>query len=293
VADILALCAAFLFALAATLQQKGALAMGGGGVSLGSPASFVRLARQTWWLIGSVALLGGYVCQAVALDHGKLAVIQPLLVSTIVFALPLGYFLTHQVVNRAEIVAAAFVVAGLTLFTVVGDAAAGNDTAPGWQWAITIVVLGAASGALVLVGGRAAAAQKAALYGACAGLLFGLSASLWKPSGTILDADGLGEMLSSWEFWIFAAAGVLAFLVQQVSLAAGQLAPSVAMTAVVNPLVCIAVGTLLLDERLAPPTWHKLVAYAGLVVALVAAVAITRATEERKVTGEVTPAPAV
>jgi drug/metabolite transporter (DMT)-like permease len=291
VADILALCAAFLFALAATLQQKGALAMG--GVSLGSPASFVRLARQTWWLLGSVALLGGYVCQAVALDHGKLAVIQPLLVSTIVFALPLGYFLTHQVVNRAEIVAAGFVVVGLTLFTVVGDAGAGNDNAPGWQWAIAIVVLGAAAGALVLVGGRAPAAQKAALYGACAGLLFGLSAALWKPSGAILDVDGLGGMLSSWEFWVFAAAGVVAFLVQQVSLATGQLAPSVAMTAVVNPLVCIAIGTLLLDERLAPPAWHKAIAYSGLALALVAAVAITRATEGRKVTGEVTPAPAV
>jgi drug/metabolite transporter (DMT)-like permease len=117
VADLLALCAAFLFALAATLQQKGALATG--GVTLGSPTSFVRLARQTWWLPGSIALLGGYVCQAIALDHEKLTVIQPLLVSTIVFALPLGYFFTHQVVKRAEIVAAGFVVVELTVFTVV------------------------------------------------------------------------------------------------------------------------------------------------------------------------------
>jgi hypothetical protein len=44
VADFLALVAAFLFALAATLQQKGALGMG--EVSLGEPSSFVRLARQ-------------------------------------------------------------------------------------------------------------------------------------------------------------------------------------------------------------------------------------------------------
>ena len=86
-------------------------------------------------------------------------------------------------------------------------------------------------------------------------------------------------MLSSWEFWAFAVAGILAFLVQQVSLATGRLAPSVAMTSVLNPLVGIAVGTLLLDERLADPTWHKVVAYAGLGLALAAAVSITRATE--------------
>jgi hypothetical protein len=50
---------------------------------------------------------------------------------------------------------------------------------------------------------------------------------------------------------------------------------------------------LLLEERLAPPTWHKALADAGLGLALAAAVVITRATETRKVAGEVTPAPAV
>ena len=277
-ADIVALLAAFLFALAATLQQKGALGMG--GLSFRDPGSFVRLARQTWWLLGTLALLAGYVAQAVALDHGRLAVIQPLLVSTIVFALPLGYFLTGQAVDRAQVFAAALVVLGLLLFIVVGDAAQGNDDAPGWQWAIVVVALGIASGVLVAVGGRGPLSQKAAAYGACAGLLFGLSAALWKPTGTTLSSDGLGAMLSGWEFWAFAAAGIVAFLVQQVSLATGRLAPSVAMTSVVNPIVCIAIGTLLLDERLANPVWHKAVAYAGLAVALLAAVSITRATED-------------
>jgi drug/metabolite transporter (DMT)-like permease len=289
VANALALCAALLFALAATLQQKGAIGM---GESLRSPASFVRLARQTWWLLGSLALLGGYVCQAVALDHGKLAVIQPLLVTTIVFALPLGYLLTGQVVNRPEIVAAGFVVIGLAVFAVVGDAAAGNDSAPGWEWAVTICLLATIAGALLFVGGRGPLAQKAGAYGACAGVLYGLSASLWKPSGALLEADGLGGMLSSWEFWVFAAAGILAFLVQQVSLATGQLAPSVAMTSVVNPLVCILVGTVVLEERLAPPTWHRALAYAGLALALVAAMAITRATEGAKEPQEAQLAPA-
>ena len=130
-AELLALGAAFLFALAATLQQKGALGMG--EVSLGNPGSFVRLAKQTWWLLGTVALLGGYVFQAVALDHGRLAVIQPLLVTTIVFALPLGYLLTRQHVDRMQIASAGLVVLGLALFTVVGEAAEGNDDAPSWE----------------------------------------------------------------------------------------------------------------------------------------------------------------
>jgi len=275
--DLLALCAACLFALAATLQQKGALGMG--EVSLREPSSFVRLARQGWWLIGTLALLGGYLFQAVALDNGRLAVIQPLLVTTIVFALPLGHFLTAQNVDRSQIVAAGLVVFGLTLFIVVGDAAQGNDDAPSWEWAIVIVLLGIASAILAVIGGRGSLSRKAGYYGACAGLLYGLSASLWKPTVETLDADGLGGMLSSWELYAFAVAGILAFLVQQVSLATGRLAPSVAMTSVLNPLVGILVGTALLDERLADPTWHKVVAYSGLALALLAAVSITRVTE--------------
>ncbi len=266
-----------MFALAATLQQKGALGIG--EVSLRSPSSFVQLARQTFWLLGTLALLGGYVLQAVALDNGELAVVQPLLVTTIVFALPLGYLLTNQKVSRKQVAAAGLVVLGLAVFTVVGKAAPGNDDAPGWEWAAAILVLGLVSATLVALGGRGSLARKAAMYGACAGILYGLSASLWKPTSTVYDSDGLGGMLASWEFWAFAVAGIVAFLVQQVSLATGRLAPSVAMTSVLNPLVSVAIGIVLLEEYLADPNWHKIVAYAGLAVALMAAVTITRETE--------------
>jgi len=109
VAELLALVAAFFFALAATLQQKGALE---GGISAESLRSLLRLVRSRWWLVGTIALLVGYVVQAIALDHGRLAIIQPLLVTTVVFALPLGYFLTQQEVGRREIVGACVVVAG-------------------------------------------------------------------------------------------------------------------------------------------------------------------------------------
>ncbi len=133
-AEALAVCAAFFFALAATLQQKGALGMG--EVSLGSPSSLLALAKQKVWLIGTVALLVGYVFQAAALDRGRLAVIQPLLVLTIVFALPLGYWLTNQRVGRTEVLGACVVVLGLAIFTVIGEAAEGRDNAPANEWAI-------------------------------------------------------------------------------------------------------------------------------------------------------------
>lgn len=276
-AETLALVAAFFFALAATLQQKGALGMG--EVSLGSPASLVSLARQTWWLLGTAALLGAYAFQAIALANGRLAVIQPLLVTTIVFALPLGYLLTSQVVNRREVGGALLVVLGLAVFTAVGQAADGNDNAPAGEWAIAFLVFGGAALLLLRLGGGGTATRKAGFYGASAGILFGLSASLCKPTVELLQSDGIEAALASWEAWAFALAGVLAFVVQQVSLATGKLATSVATVAVCNPLVSIAIGTILLDERLAEPAWHKVVAYGGLALALLGAFAVSLATE--------------
>jgi drug/metabolite transporter (DMT)-like permease len=280
VAEILAIVAAFFFALAATLQQKGALGMG--EVSLGSPKSLLALAKQTWWLLGTIALLGGYAFQAVALANGRLAVIQPLLVTTIVFALPLGFFLTNQAINRREVLGALVVVAGLVIFTVVGDAADGNDNAPANQWALAVLGFGAVAVALIVLGNKGSVVRKAGLYGACAGVLYGLSASLCKPTVEILGDDGISAVLTSWEAYAFAVTGILAFIVQQVSLATGKLATSVATVSVCNPLVSIVIGTLLLDERLADPTWHKVVAYCGLGVALFGAVVISLATEGEK-----------
>jgi uncharacterized membrane protein len=293
VAEILAVVAAFFFALAATLQQKGALGMG--EVSLGSPKSLLTLVKQPWWLAGTIALLCGYAFQAVALANGRLAVVQPLLVTTIVFALPLGYFFTAQAINRREILGAVVVVLGLAVFTGVGDAAEGNDNAPAREWAVAVLVFGLVAALLLVLGGKGSLVRKAGLYGACAGVLYGLSASLCKPTVEIFGDDGIGAVLTSWEAYAFAIAGVLAFVVQQVSLATGKLAASVATVSVCNPLVSIVIGTLLLDERLAEPTWHKAIAYCGLGAALFGAVMISVATEgdkEAKMEPTSTPAPA-
>ena len=93
------------------------------------------------WLVGTLALFAGYVFQAAALDRGRLVIIQPLLVTTVVFALPLGYFLTRQHVGRREVIGAAVIVVGLALFVLFGDPAGGRENAPGGEWAIAIAIL--------------------------------------------------------------------------------------------------------------------------------------------------------
>ncbi len=231
------------------------------------------------WLVGTLALFAGYLFQAAALDRGRLAIIQPLLVTTVVFALPLGYFLTSQHVGRRELIGAAVIVLGLALFAAFGNPAGGRENAPGTEWAVAIACITVVCVVLLLFAGRGGLTMRAAVYGTVAGILFGLSAALTKPTLGYLHA-GIGELLSNWEPYALAIAGVLGFVLQQVSLGTGRLAPSVATVSVANPIVGILLGIVLLEERLDRPVWHVVVACIGLGLALVGAVVISLAREK-------------
>jgi uncharacterized membrane protein len=289
-AAILAILAAVCFALAATLWQRAALNLA--GVSVRHPASLLVLLTRGIWLLGLGAQIAGVILQAAALDRGRVSIIQPLLVTTVIWALPLGYFLTHQAVGLREMLGAAIIVVGLIVFASYGDPAAGVDDAPGTDWLAAILVIGTACAALLLFANRGSLSMKAALLGTVAGMLYGLSATLMKPVVEALHADGVREVLGSWELWVLAATGGVGFVFQQLSLSTGRLVPSVAAVSVVNPIVSVMLGAFVLQERLEKdPPWHAVVAVGALCVALLGAVVISSAKEGRKEVEETAPEP--
>ncbi|HET6696996.1 MAG TPA: DMT family transporter [Gaiellaceae bacterium] len=286
-AALLAILAAIFFALAATLWQRASLAL---GVEAGGPQALLRLLGSGVWLLGLVAQGAGVVLQAAALDRGRVAIIQPLLVTTIIWALPLGYFLTNQVIAIRHIVGAAVVVAGLAMFASFGDPAAGIDDAATSTWVSAFLVLGAVCAGLLLFARRGGLGVKAAVLGATAGVLYGVSATLMKPVVESLHDVGVGGVLESWEFWVMAGAGLIGFYIQQLSLATGRLVASVATVSAVNPVVSVLLGALVLQERLdKTPEWHAVVAVGALSAALFGAILIASATEKD---AEVATAPA-
>lgn len=275
-AATLALLAAVCFALAATLWQKAALGLS--GVSFQRPKSLLLLLTRWVWLLGLVAQVVGVVLQAAALDRGRVSIIQPLLVTTVIWALPLGYFLTRQTVGAREVVGAAIIVLGLALFASFGHPAAGLDNAPGSDWVASILVICAVCGSLLVFANRGSLSMKAALLGTVAGLLYGLSATLMKPVVESLHTESLGGVIEGWQFWVWAAAGLIGFLFQQLSLSTGRLVPSVAAVSVANPVVSVMLGALVLQERLEKnPPWHAVVAVGALCLALVGSVVISSA----------------
>lgn len=285
IAAVLALVAAFCFALAAALQQKGAFQLAGEGRAVTGLKSIARLVVVPVWLLGTLVLLVGYATQGGALDLGRLVVIQPLLVTTIVFALPLGHWLTGQHVVRRQVWGALTVVVGLSLFVLVGDPSDGVDApSSDWEYLVASVVVSVLAGLAVWRGANAGPTAKAGTFGIAAGLWFGLSATFAKPTVEQLGVS-VSDMLSHVEVYGLLGFGAIAFVVQQLSLATGQLAPAMAAVSVANPVISVLLGILIFDERLTKPWWHVIVAALALLFAMYGAISITMANRERAMPG--------
>ncbi len=274
-AAVLALVAALSFALAATLWQRASM---DAGVEPGDSKAMLMLLTNRVWLLGLGAQIVGVALQAAALDRGRVIIIQPLLVTSIVWALPLGYFLTQQTITGQHVLGAAVIVAGLAAFAIFGDPAAGVDNAPTADWIAAFAVLAAVCIGLMLFVRRGGQGTRAAVFGVTAGILYGVSATLMKPVIEEWHAAGLGELLADWQLWFMAFAGFLGFYLQQLSLATGRLVTSVATVSVANPVVSVMLGALVLQERLdKDPEWYAVAAVVALAVALFGTIVIASA----------------
>jgi len=275
---MVALVAAVSFALAATLWQRASI---DAGIEPGDSKGMLTLLANPVWLLGLGAQVIGVALQGAALDRGRVAIIQPILVTSIVWALPLGYFLTNQTIVRRHVVGATIIIVGLASFATFGDPAGGVDDAPVSDWIVALLVLAAVCVGLMVIGARGQMGTKAALFGATAGILYGVSATLMKPVVERWHSDGLADLLGNWELWVMTVSGLFGFYLQQVSLATGRLVTSVATVSVVNPVVSVALGALVLQERLdSTPAWHWVTAIGALAVALIGATVIASASQQ-------------
>src|SRR5215213_6578071 len=202
--EILAFGSAAVFALGIVLQQR--VVMDAPEAKKASAGILFRLVQHPVWLAGIAAYGIAFGLQAAALGGGRLAVVQPILATTIVFALPLGAWLSSQRITGRDVVAAFVVTGGLALFLLLADPSGGKDDAPIGQWAVAgAVVIGIAAG-LVLAGLTRAGALRAALLGTASGLLFGLVSALTKGAVEVFQDDA-ASVLVNWHLYALLVIG--------------------------------------------------------------------------------------
>ena len=245
---LLALCAAVFMAIGIVVRQRATMDVPSDqGVST---VMFTTLLRRPLWWLGSGAAILGFVFQALALIKGSLILVQPLLVSALLFTLPLSARLAGRRVTRGEWLWAGVLTVSLAIFVLLARPGPQEQKATMPVTTIVAVVCGVIVVGCVALGVRFGGWQRAVLFAVAVGVLFGTVAVLTKIVMHILDQRGVLSLLVNPAPYALVALGVVAMLLQQSAFHAGALQMSVPTMLVLEPVVAVFLGAILLGEEL-------------------------------------------
>ena len=207
------------------------------------------LFRQPLWLLGWIAAAGGFAFQAIALHYGQLSVVQPILVTELVFVLVLRRVWIRQDVARAAWTAVLVVCGALAVFLAVAEPAGGNLTPETAEWLSALLVFGGAMALLAVLGMRGSPTRRTALFAVAAALAWALMATFLKTATETLTTSGISGMLTRWPVYALVAAAIAGTLLEQSALHVGPLSVSQPLLVIINPLASITLSIWLFDER--------------------------------------------
>jgi len=235
------------------------------------------LLRQPLWLLGWAAAAGGFAFQAIALHYGQLSVVQPLLVTELVFALVLRRLWIRQDVAKAAWTAAVVTCAALAVFLSAAQPHGGHIQPDVADWTSAVAVFGGAVAVLALLARSGSPVRRAALYATAASVTWALMATFLKASTDVLAQSGLVGVLAHWPLYALIASGVVGSVLQQAALQTGPLSVSQSLLVVVDPAVSIVLSVWIFDERFTVSLAQKVEAATAFSIMVVGVVMLSRA----------------
>ncbi|MEE2854227.1 MAG: DMT family transporter [Actinomycetota bacterium] len=252
-----------------------------------------NLVRQPLWWAGTFAAGAGYAFQAAALAHGSLLLVQPLLVSSLLFALPLGAALCHQRISRAQWGWAMLLTAALAVFLLVGQPREGHGRPPIPAWTLALAITVPSVIACVIAARRATGRVRASLLGVAVAVLLGMIAVVTKVCTHRYSVGGWHELMTVPAPYVLFGLAVTVTVVQNSAFHAGALQASVPIMLVGEPVVAVLLGVVVLGEHLAVGGPTALILLIAVVAMAAATVALSRsqAIENGDVPSERLPSP--
>lgn len=270
----LAAAAALAFAVATVTEQRAAAQSSDsdarGRKFLG------QLVRNPRWLAAMGGNVFGYGLQAAALAVGSVVVVQPILVTSLVFALPLSARLSHRRMAWTSITWGVLLAAALAVFVVLGDPKHGSDQASTTDWLIVTLVVTPVIVACLVAAHPLSGATRAGLLAVAVGVLGGVLAVLTK-AVVAAAGHGLLHLLATSETYGLAVVGLGGAYVQQLAFQAGDLQASLPILTVLEPVVAVVLGLTVLHEDLTAHGGQLVVLLLSVGVMTVATSALARA----------------
>lgn len=244
-----ALAGAAVYGVTGVLQQRATRRVEG---STEDQSGFAKgLFHQPVWLLSTVGSVAGFGLQGLALGTGPIVLVQPLLVTGLLFAGITGFIVRRRKVDWPFFGALLLTAAGLAVFLVVARPSTGGGQPTLGQIlplgiALAVLVVGCVVWSL-----RATGISRSLTMAFAAGVVYGVTAAVAKLTIEAFS-HGFVAGLTHWSTWTLVVCGPLGFVLNQNAFREGELAsPAVAVITVTDPLVGIAIGMLWLHEAVA------------------------------------------
>ncbi|MEB3371695.1 DMT family transporter [Saccharopolyspora mangrovi] len=216
-----------------------------------SPRMLWDLVRKPIWVLSIGTVILGLSLQVVALAFGPLVLVQPLLVTSVLFGAAFSAWLAQRRMDLVLALGALACAGGLAAFLVLARPSGHGSEFTGSP----VLPLALAMGLLVglsLLAARWLPGEFGVVGLAVAtGVLYGVTAGLMRVVAGQFRTGGLVEPFGHWTLYVVCVIGPMGFLLSQQTFQRGRLmAPSLAVITTVDPLVSAAIGVSWLGERI-------------------------------------------
>lgn len=213
-----------------------------------TPRLILDLVRQPLWLAGFASVIASFLLLAAALDLGRLAAVEPIIVLELPLTLLAAskFFDVH--LRAREWVAIGVMTAGLGGFVFSLRPSGGSRGTPSaLVWGVGIAATLVPILALVALSRRCKGPRRAGLLGIATGLTFGLTSAFMKGMTASLHG-GIVGVLTSWNTYAMAITGLCAMYLLQNALQAGRLVAAQPGITLCEPTVGILWGIFAFRE---------------------------------------------
>lgn len=214
------------------------------------------LLRRPIWLGGILCVILSFLFQASALATGPLAMVQPIFVLELPFALTMATRAFGKPLPRNVWLAVFCIVAGLGIALGAAAPGGGAKQAPMTLWIAVLVCCGAAMGGLVAAAVRRPNGPvRAACLGTATAIGYALTAALMKSATDYLDVGGLRSFFTCWQTYGFAVVGVVSLFLLENAMQSGPLIASQPALTLGDALISLSLGVTLYDEGVRAGWW--------------------------------------
>jgi drug/metabolite transporter (DMT)-like permease len=237
----------------------------------------IELVHKPRWLTGIGIMAAGQALSVWAIGHLELTVAEPLMATSLLFALLLAVPLTGQRLRKTEIFGALLLSGGVAVLSVsrsVNSEGVRFGSAQYWPAAAAIAVI-----ALLCLraGWRRAGSARAVLTSTASGLVFGISDALTRRTVDIVNGHSFWALFASWPVYSLVAASIAGLWLMESSFNAAPLNYSLPAMTAAEPLAGIALGVIVFGDVIRVSTTMIAVQSAGIAALVIGVILVARA----------------